>query len=95
MNQIARGEADAGGFLQGIIRMLKELISRYSGVSEKQKEQFSHGTKKEVWEVVPDAESQSMRDRKTFTVQTENVSLLFGKMTASLRARAKRWMPGQ
>lgn len=47
LNQIARGEADAGGFLQGIIRMLKELISRYSGVSEKQKEQFSHGTKKE------------------------------------------------
>ena len=47
INQIARGEADAGGFLQGIIRMLKELISRYSGVSEKQKEQFSHGTKKE------------------------------------------------
>ena len=37
LNQIARGEADAGGFLQGIIRMLKELISRYSGVSEKQK----------------------------------------------------------
>ena len=47
LNQIARGEADAGGFLQGIIRMLKELISRYSGVSEKQKDQFSHGTKKE------------------------------------------------
>ena len=47
LNQIARGEADAGGLLQGIIRMLKELISRYSGVSEKQKEQFSHGTKKE------------------------------------------------
>ena len=47
LNQIARGEADAGGFLQGIIRMLKELISRYLGVSEKQKEQFSHGTKKE------------------------------------------------
>ena len=47
LNQIARGEADAGGFLQGIIRMLKELISRYAGVSEKQKEQFSHGTKKE------------------------------------------------
>ena len=47
LNQIARGEADAGGFLQGIIRMLKELSSRYSGVSEKQKEQFSHGTKKE------------------------------------------------
>ena len=47
LNQIAKGEADAGGFLQGIIRMLKELISRYSGVSEKQKEQFSHGTKKE------------------------------------------------
>ena len=47
LNQIARGEADAEGFLQGIIRMLKELISRYSGVSEKQKEQFSHGTKKE------------------------------------------------
>ena len=47
LNQIARGEADAGGFLQGIILMLKELISRYSGVSEKQKEQFSHGTKKE------------------------------------------------
>ena len=35
LNQIARGEADAGGFLQGIIQMLKELISRYSGVSEK------------------------------------------------------------
>lgn len=47
LNQIARGEVDAGGFLQGIIQMLKELISRYSGVSEKQKGQFSHGTKKE------------------------------------------------
>ena len=47
LNQIARGEADAGDFLQRIIQMLKELISRYSGVSEKQKEQFSHGTKKE------------------------------------------------
>lgn len=47
LNQIARGEADAGGFLQGIIQMLKKLISRYSGVSEKQKGQFSHGTKKE------------------------------------------------
>ena len=47
LNQIARGEADAGGFLQGIIQMLKELISRYSGVSEKQKGQFSYGTKKE------------------------------------------------
>ena len=47
LNQIARGEADAGDFLQRIIQMLKELISRYSGVSEKQKEQFSHETKKE------------------------------------------------
>ena len=51
--------------------------------------------KKKVWEVAPDVEGQSMRDRKTFTVQTENASLLFGRMTASLRVRAKRWMPGQ
>ena len=33
LNEIARGEADADAFMEDIVKMMKELIQRYSGIS--------------------------------------------------------------
>ena len=94
LNQIARGEADAGGFLQGIIRMLKELISRYSGVSEKQKEQFSHGTKKESLGSCPRCGRPVYEGQKNFYCSDRKCQFALWKNDRFFESQAKKMDAG-
>ena len=94
LNQIARGEADAGGFLQGIIRMLKELISRYSGVSEKQKEQFSHGTKKESMGSCPRCGKPVYEGQKNFYCSDRKCQFALWKNDRFFESQGKKMDAG-
>lgn len=47
LNEIARGEADADAFMSDIVKMMEELINRYSGISEAEtKDYFGSKDKK-------------------------------------------------
>ena len=94
LNQIARGEADAGGFLQGIIRMLTELISRYSGVSEKQKEQFSHGTEKESMGSCPRCGKPVYEGQKNFYCSDRKCQFALWKNDRFFESQGKKMDAG-
>lgn len=47
LNEIAKGEADADAFMADIVKMMEELIGRYSGISEAEtKDYFGSKDKK-------------------------------------------------
>ena len=94
LNQIAKGDADPDDFLQGIIQMLKELTSRYAGVSEKQKNQFSHGTDKKSMGNCPRCGSPVYEGQKNFYCSDRNCQFALWKNDKFFESQGKKMDAG-
>lgn len=94
LNQIAKGDADPDDFLQGIIQMLKELTSRYAGVSEKQKNQFSHGTDRKSMGNCPRCGSPVYEGQKNFYCSDRNCQFALWKNDKFFESQGKKMDTG-
>ena len=82
LTAIAKGEADPGGFLDGIRDMVCDLVKTYSQISEDGQKLFAPGEGSDR-PLPPAAESRCMRERRIFPVRTGPVGSSSGRMAAS------------